>query len=294
MTLRFQPLHEQFGVEIAGVDVASMSDEVFGRVEATAEEHSLVLFREQSLDDARQLALTRRFGEPEFSHVAYGRDGSIEYVGVIGNIAPDGMQLPASDKKVVFGTGNEMWHSDSSFRPVPTRFSLSYAYEITPQGGEIEFVSTRPAYAALPDALKARMEDLVVIHDYVFSRSKVGEDVVSPSLAKSLPPVRQKLVRTNPVTGHKNFYVGSHAKTIEGWRDEDARELLDDLIARTVMPESIYQHRWRVGDLLIWDNRCLLHRGCPYDADRYRRRMHQTRVVGVPTLDEDSVAARVS
>ncbi|MGI9336365.1 MAG: TauD/TfdA dioxygenase family protein, partial [Gammaproteobacteria bacterium] len=167
-----------------------------------------------------------------------------------------------------------------------TRFSLSYAHEVTPQGGELEFASARPAYAELPDSLKDRIEDLVVIHDYVYSRSKVGKDVVWSSLAESLPPVPQRLVRTNPVTGQKNFFVGSHARTMQGWRDEDARELLDDLIARTVKPENIYRHRWREGDLLIWDNRCLLHRGRPYDADRHRRRMHQTRVVGVATFEE--------
>jgi alpha-ketoglutarate-dependent 2,4-dichlorophenoxyacetate dioxygenase len=288
MKLQTRPLHPDFGLEILAVDLSeSMEAALFESIEAAVEERSVVLVREQSLDDARQLAFSRRFGELEYGHVAYGRDGSVEYMGRIGNIDANGVQLPSQHENVVFSTGNEMWHSDSSFREVPARLSISYAYEVTPEGGELEFVSTRAAYARLPEHLKETIADLVVIHDYVYSRSKVGEDVVSDSLARSLPPVRQRLVRTNPVTGAKNYYVGSHARSIEGWDDEDARALLDDLVARATKPGYRYQHRWQVGDLLIWDNRCVLHRGRPYDADRYRRRMHQTRVAGLcSSLDE--------
>ena len=296
MTLETRPLHPDFGVEILGVDLARpLSDARFAEIEDAVERFSVVLMRGQSIDDEIQLAFSRRFGALEYGHVAYGNDGRIEYVGHIGNVDADGRHLPARDKKVVFSTGNEMWHSDSSFREVPARFSISYAYEVTPQGGELEFVSTRAAYARLPADIKSTIADLVAVHDYVYSRSKVGENVVSPSLAASLPPVRQKLVRTNPSTGAKNYYVGSHARAMEGWRDEDARRLLDDLVARATQPEYRYVHRWRVGDLLIWDNRCVLHRGRPYDADRYRRRMHQTRVAGLcSSLDEDRQEHRPS
>ena len=289
MALETRPLHADFGVEILGLDLAKpLSEERFAEIEAAVERYSVVLMRGQSLDDDVQLAFSRRFGELEFGHLAYGNHGRIEYVGRIGNIDAEGRQMRATHDKVVFSTGNEMWHSDSSFREIPAKLSISYAYEVTPEGGELEFVSTRVAYARLPAGLKATIRDLITIHDYVYSRSKVGENVVSPSLAKSLPPVRQKLVRTNPVTGAKNYYVGSHARTIEGWNDEEARRLLDDLIDRATRPECRYQHRWQVGDLLIWDNRCVLHRGRPYDADRYRRRMHQTRVAGrCSSLDED-------
>jgi alpha-ketoglutarate-dependent 2,4-dichlorophenoxyacetate dioxygenase len=289
MKLQTRSLHPDFGVEILAVDVSqSLEDALFEELETAVEQYSVVLLRGQSLDDAGQLAFSRRFGELEYGHVAYGRDGSIEYVGRIGNIDANGVQLPRKHKKVVFSTGNEMWHSDSSFREIPARLSISYAYEVTPEGGELEFVSTRAAYSRLSANIKQTIADLVVIHDYVYSRGKVGEDVVSDSLAASLPPVRQRLVRTNHVTGAKNYYVGSHARSIEGWDNEDARALLDELTARASKPEYRYQHRWQAGDLLIWDNRCVLHRGRPYDADRYRRRMHQTRVAGrCSSLDED-------
>ena len=294
MTLETRCLHPEFGVEILGVDLAKPLDDArFAEIEQAVERFSVVLMRGQSIDDEIQLAFSRRFGELEYGHVAYGNHGRIEYVGRIGNVDADGRQLPASDKKVVFSTGNEMWHSDSSFREVPARLSISYAYEVTPEGGELEFASTRAAYASLPSEIKRTIDDLIVIHDYVYSRSKVGEAVVSPSLAASLPPVRQKLVRTNPSTGAKNYYVGSHARSIEGWSDEDARRLLDDLVERATRPERRYRHRWRIGDLLVWDNRCILHRGLPYDADRYRRRMHQTRVAGgCSSLDEDRADRR--
>lgn len=293
MKLQLRPLHPDFGVEILDVDLSEpVSDAQFADIERAAEEYSVVLFRRQSLDDDGQLAFSRRFGELEYGHVAYGRDGSIEYVGRIGNVDASGKQMPSTHKRVVFSTGNEMWHSDSSFKKIPARFSISFAYEVTPEGGELEFVSTRPAYARLPSNLKETIADLVVVHDYVFSRSQVGEDVVSSSLAATLPPVRQKLVRTNPATGAKNYYVGSHARSIDGMNDEDARVLLDDLMARATRSEDRYEHCWLVGDLLIWDNRCVLHRGKPYDADRYRRRMHQTRVAGLcSSLEEDGLLA---
>jgi len=270
-----KPLHPDFGLEICGVELAGTDADTFREIELAAEHYSLLVFREQHLDDTRQLALTQRFGKAEFAHLAYANEGRIEYIGYIGNVDRDGTHLQAAHKDVVFGTGNYMWHSDSSFRPVPAKFSISYAYEVTPKGGELEFVSTRAAYARLREDQQQKLEGLIGIHDYVYSRSKAAE--VPQAVVDVLPPVRQRLVRTNPVTGRKNYYVGSHVKTIEGWEEMQARCLIDELIAAATRPEDIYRHPWRVGDLLIWDNRCLLHRGSAYDADRYRRCMHQTR-----------------
>ena len=291
MNLQLRHLHPDFAVEIQDIDLsAPLDDATFAAIEMAVEKYSIVLFRNQDFNDNKQIKFSQRFGKLEFNHVIYGQEGRKEYIGRIGNIDAEGKQMPAKHKRVIFSTGNEMWHSDSSFRPVPAKFSISFAYEVTPEGGELEFVSTRAAYARLPEGIKTKIEDLITIHDYVFSRSKVSPDAVTPSHAASLPPVPQKLVRINPVTGEKNYYVGSHARSIEHWDDTEARILLDDLLERAVQPEHIYQHRWQVGDLLIWDNRCLLHRGCPYDADRYRRRMHQTRVAGLcSTLEENKM-----
>ncbi len=288
MTIELRPLHGDFGIEILNVDIsAGLGNAQFAEIEQAVEDYSVVLIKHQNLDDDLQRAFGNRFGELEFDHVTYGRDRRVNYVYRIGNIDRDGNHMPASHERVVFSTGNQMWHTDSSFRPAPAKFSISYAYEVTPQGGELEFVSARAAYARLPESLQSTINDLVVTHDYVFSRSKVSPDAVTPSHAESLPPVPQRLVRTNPVNGKKNYYVGSHARSIEGWSDSEARVLLDDLLDRAIQPECIYSHRWETQDLLIWDNRCVLHHGRPFDADRYRRRMHQIRVTcGCSSMDE--------
>lgn len=274
-----RPLHPDFGVELVDVDLTSLDSNAFVEVERVVEEHSVVLAAGQRFDDDSQVAFTRRFGELEHNHVKLGQSGVKQYFYRIGNIDDEGNQLPSDDRHVRFSTGNEMWHSDSSFRPVPAKLSISHAKEVSAEGGELEFVSTRAAYRALPDALKEKLSGLAAVHDYVFSRSKVGADVVAPSHAESLPPVRQKLVRRNPTTGDLNYYIGSHARDIVGWSWEASRELLDELLERATAPGRIYTHRWSPGDLLIWDNRCVLHRGRPFDADRHRRRMHQTRAL---------------
>ncbi len=279
--LRIEPLHEDFGARVQGIDLRQpLAPEAVREIQAAIDQHSFLYFPDQQMDDERHLAFTRSLGELEESHVALGQTGQINYLGTIGNVQPDGSRLGSGHKKTIFLTGNNMWHTDSSFREVPSRLSIMCAYEVPEAGGATEFASARAAYQRLDAAMQERIEPLVAIHDYVFSRSKVGPDAVTPSHAASLPPVRQKLVRTNPGTGAKNYYIGSHVKAIEGWSDRDSRQLLDDLQERATKPQYIYSHAWRPGDLVIWDNRCMIHRGSGYDADRYRRYMRQTRVRG--------------
>ena len=287
-TLRIEKIHPDFGARITGVDMrAPVDEDTMAEIRAAADEYSFLCFPDQDMDDARQLAFTRGLGEPEPNHVVQGQEGRIVYFGTIGNVMEDGSKLGNDHKRTIFQTGNNMWHSDSSFRKVPSRFSIMCAYEVPAEGGRTEFVSERAAYRRLPDAMKEKIDPLLAVHDYVFSRSKVAPDAVTPSHAASLPPVRQKLVRTNPRTGEKNYFVGSHAKEIVGWTFEESRALLDDLLDRATRAEHVYSHAWRPGDLVVWDNRCLLHRGSGYDADKYRRRMRQTRVYGAgSTLDE--------
>jgi alpha-ketoglutarate-dependent 2,4-dichlorophenoxyacetate dioxygenase len=286
--LTIEPLHSEFGARITGIDLREpLSAAAVEEIRAAIDEYSFLCFPDQPLNDDLQLAFTRSLGEPEPNHVKLGQEGVIEYFGTIGNVQPDGSKLGNSDKRTIFQTGNNMWHSDSSFREVPTYVSIMCAYEVPAEGGETEFISTRAAYARLPAEMQAKIDPLIAIHDYVFSRSKVSPDAVTPSHAASLPPVRQKLVRTNPRTGAKNYFVGSHASAIDGWNDADSRTLLDDLLARATGPEHVYSHVWQPEDLVIWDNRCVLHRGSGYDADRFRRRIRQTRVAGAgSTLTE--------
>ena len=286
-TLSSQSLHPEFGARIMGVDLRTdLDDATVAAIRDAVDRYAFLVFPNQKFDDAAQLALTRRFGEPEPSHVAKG-EGRLEYFGTIGNVQADGSVLGNTHKKTIFLTGNNMWHSDASFKETPAFLSIMCAYETPAEGGATLFASTRSAYARLPAARKAELDPLIVIHDYVYSRSKVALDAVSPELAATLPPVRHRLVRRNPTTGEKNVFIGSHAKAIEGWSERDSRALLDGLVEETVGDTHIYAHRWQPGEVVFWDNRCLIHRGEGYDADKYRRYMRQTRTRGNgPTLAE--------
>ena len=279
-------IRNDFGAQISNVDLSiSIKKEDIKAILKAIDDFSFLIFPDQSLSDNSHLEFTKLLGTPEPNHVAQGRDGIINYFGTIGNVQPDGTVQGNNHQHTKFLTGNNMWHTDSSFRKVPSFVSIMMAYEVPEEGGETQFVSARSAYARLPDDMKEKIDPLEVIHDYVFSRSKVAE--VDPKHAASLPPITQKLVRRNPNTGAKNFYIGSHAKEILGWNYDDSRLLLDELLAETVADEYVYTHTWQPGDLVIWDNRCILHRGTGYDADKYRRFMRQTRVAGSgPTLEE--------
>ena len=277
--MKIEPLHPEFGARIGGVDLCQPLDQSdFEQIDAAINRYSFLLFENQQMNDETHLDLTRRFGELEEEHGSYYSLGEITYIGRVGNIDNDGNKVSA--RQIKASTGNEMWHSDSSFREIPAMYSILTAYEVPDEEGVTEFASARSAYQRLDHETRQCIESKVGIHDYIYSRSKVGDDAVTRNQRTYMHPVRQRLVRQNPVTGDRNVFVGSHVKEIEGMPDAEARPLIARLIAEVTRPESIYRHRWKVGDFVIWDNRCLLHRGCGYDADKYRRRMHQTRVRG--------------
>jgi alpha-ketoglutarate-dependent 2,4-dichlorophenoxyacetate dioxygenase len=277
--LRIEPLHEDFGARVTGIALSGdlTADEV-AAVRAAIDTYSVLLFPDQDMSDEKHLAFTRLLGEPEVNHGVYGATGRIAYLATIGNVKDDGTKRGGDDPHTRHQTGNNMWHSDSSFREVPSFVSILHAYEVPDEGGETAFVSQRAAYARLPEEMQARIEPLRVLHDYVFSRSKVAP--VNANHAASIPPVTHRLVKTNPANGRKNYFVGSHARAIPGLHGVEARELIDGLLERATRPQDIWTQRWRAGDTLIWDNRCILHRGLGYDAERYRRYMRQTRVTG--------------
>ncbi len=281
-----EPLHPDFGARITGVDLgAPLSEPEVESIREAIDTWSLLCFPGQAMTDEAHLDFTRRLGEPEAEHVTLGKTGKVVYFGTVGNVTADGGTHGNAHPRTRYQTGNEMWHSDSSFRLVPSFVSITHAYEVPGEGGGTHFVSMRSAYERLPGDLQATIDPLHVLHDYVFSRSQVA--LVDPAHAASLPPVAHRLVRTNPRNGRKGYYVGSHARSIVGWSGIESRRLIDDLLERATRPEDVYTHQWQAGDTVIWDNRCLLHRGAGYDADRWRRRMRQTRVAGAcPTLEE--------
>jgi alpha-ketoglutarate-dependent 2,4-dichlorophenoxyacetate dioxygenase len=187
---------------------------------------------------------------------------------------------------MLYQSGNQLWHTDSSFKPTPAMASLLSGREVPPVGGETEFVSMRHAYATLPDETRRRLEGRVVVHSILYSRSTIAKGLFDPEHEKDLPPVRQALVRSNPVNGRKSIYIGSHAWYIEEIPFEQSRRLLDDLLAHTTRPECVFQHRWTQWDLVMWDNRCVLHRGRVWDAAKHRRVMRRTTIAGEgPTAD---------
>ena len=293
--MQIETLHKEFGATVTGVDLSNLSEQQFADIDQAINQYSFLLFPDQHLDDQSHIQFTSRFGELEEEHVTYYSTGGISYIGVVGNVDLDGNKRDNQDRKTRAQTGNQLWHSDSSFREIPSQYSLLYAYEVPDEGGETEFVSARAAYARLDQETKTNIDSMVGIHDYIYSRTQVGEDAVNQGQRTFMHPVRQKLVRTNPVTGEKNYYVGSHVRDIDGMESDDARPLIQSLIDEATRPESIYRHTWKSGDFVIWDNRCMLHRGCGYDADKYRRRMHQTRVRCRSTsLAEDMYANIVS
>ena len=281
-----ESIHAEFGARISGVDLSRpLDDEEFARIDLAINQYSLLLFENQQMNDDRHLEFSRRFGQLEEEHVSYYSSGEVTYIGHIGNIDADGNMISA--RQIKSSTGNEMWHSDSSFREIPAMYSILCAYEVPAEAGETEFASARSAYQRLDQAIRDRIGGRVGIHDYIYSRTKVGEDAVTQGQRTYMHPVRQRLVRQNPVTGDKNVFVGSHVKQIEGMEDDEAKALIEQLIKEIARPQSVYRHRWRAGDVVIWDNRCTLHRGCGYDAEKYRRRMHQTRVRGIcPSIAE--------
>lgn len=293
MSLTMRRLHPLFGAEIVGVDVKSVDAPTFQAVVDAFNEHSVLLFRGQSLTDEQQIAFSRRFGplETTIRSIA-SQSGTPDHIANLSNVDADNLLIPAGDKRNVFNAGNQMWHTDSSFKKVPALASLLSGREIPPAGGETQFASMRVAYERLPADMQRVLEGKVAVHSFAYSRGLVDNGLLPPEHAAQVPPVPQALVRVNPANGRKAFYVGSHACEIVGMPTAEARALLRELRLAATRPELVYTHRWRVGDLVMWDNRCMLHRGRPWDESRHRRVMHRTTVAGDgPTAPEDGPVA---
>jgi len=281
MTLAIRPLHRAFGVGIQGVDVRTAADATFGLIADAFESHSVLLFRGQSLTDEEQIGFSRRFGPLEVTIRTIASEVRVApEISNLANVDANDRVIPAGDRRNLFNAGNQMWHSDSSFKRVPALASLLSAREVPPSGGETEFASTRVAYARLPAETREALEGRVAIHSFVYSRGLVSEGLLPPDHAAQVPPVPQALVRLNPRNGRKAFFVGSHACEIVGMPTEEARDLLRRLLDLATEPDAVYTHVWRPGDLAMWDNRCVLHRGRPWDESAHRRVMHRTTVAG--------------
>jgi alpha-ketoglutarate-dependent 2,4-dichlorophenoxyacetate dioxygenase len=282
MAIRIAPLTDLFAAEIAGVDIARpIDDATWAEIRAAFDEHSVLVFRRARLDDDTQVAFSQRFGALEITRsmnpaagTPFARQSNLDI--------KTGDVIPPDDRRMVYQLANMLWHSDSSFKAVPSLCSLLSARIVPPEGGATEFASTRAAYPSLPDALKRRVEHAIAVHDFSWSRNQVRPGFFTAEERAVYPPVRHPLVRVNPVNGRRCLFLGAHASYIEGLPIDDGRALLAELLEHVTQPRFRYRHEWTEGDLVIWDNRCVLHRATPYDSLRHQRLLQRTTVSGDP------------
>jgi alpha-ketoglutarate-dependent 2,4-dichlorophenoxyacetate dioxygenase len=295
MTVAIRQLHPVFVGEVSGVDVtAPLTAEEVAAVEAGMDRYAVLVFRDQQLTDEQQMAFSRHFGPLEDArggNITKPEDKRLR-VGMndVSNLGRDGRPLARDSRQRLFNLGNMLWHSDSSFRRIPARYSLLSARLVNPVGGNTEFADMRAAYDALDAATKAQIAALVCEHSLMYSRGSLGMLDYSDEERAMFRPVRQCLVRRHPVTGRPSLYLSSHAGAIVGMPMPEARILLRDLTEHATQPRFVYVHRWRQWDLVMWDNRQVMHRVRRYDESQPRD-MRRTTVAGdAPTTAQVEVA----
>jgi len=262
------------GAELRGVDLSAIDAADFAALHAALLEHGLLIARGQSLGHAEHVAIARRFGPLE----ALGREMGTEHPEVIAitNVAEDGTVRAPADPEMSILSVNEHWHTDSSFREVPSSVSIFRADVVPPLGGDTFFVSLRRAWLALDREERASLASLRLEHDYGRSAKRLGSWM--PASIEDAP-VMHPLVRRHPETGEECLYLSAHALRVEGMSEEDGRALIDRLLAHCTREEAVYRHVWAPGDVALWDNRCMLHRAEGFD-ERHPRRMYHVRVQG--------------
>src|SRR2546427_670188 len=295
MNVSIRQIHPVFVGEVSGIDISRpLSRDEIAAVEAGMDRYAVLVFHDQKLTDEQQMAFSANFGpledarggnitKPEAKRLQVGMND-------VSNLGKDGRPLPRDSRERAFNLGNMLWHSDSSFRPIPAKYSLLSARVVNPVGGNTEFADMRAAYDALDAATKAEIEDLVCEHSLMYSRGSLGMLDYSDEERAMFKPVRQRLVRTHPVTGRKSLYLSSHAGAIVGLPTAEARILLRDLNEHATQPAFVYVHEWRSWDLVMWDNRQMMHRVRRYDESQ-RRDMRRTTVAGDAQTAEQVRAA---
>lgn len=263
-------LHPLFAAEILDVDTSADLDAgVIRAIEKAIDEFAVVVFRNQSLSVEDQIGFARRFGPLEGATMRARPDNKHRTphseVVDIANVDENDRIQGSDDRRRVYNLGNRLWHTDSSFRAVRGALSMLYARRIPPSGGDTEFADMRAAYDALPQDVKRQAEPLWVEHDRAHSRVMLGVTNHTPEELAAFPPVRHKLVQKHPTSGRTTLYLAAHARDVVGWPVPDGRIFLHELMEAATQREFVYRHRWRVGDLVIWDNRCTMHRARPFD-----------------------------
>jgi alpha-ketoglutarate-dependent 2,4-dichlorophenoxyacetate dioxygenase len=294
MTLSIHPISQNFAGEVSGVDLRTrISREDAAAIEAGMDRYAVLVFHDQRIDDDEQMAFTRNFGEIENAqggnitkdHERRLRQGMND----VSNLDKDGQPLDRNDRRRMFNLGNRLWHSDSSYRAIPAKFSLLSARTVVPRGGNTEFADMRAGYDALDTQMRTLVEDLICEHSLLYSRGSMGFTELTEDERAMFRPVRQRLVRTHPVTGRKSLFLSSHIGAIVGWPIPEARDLIRDLIEHATQREFVYAHSWNQYDFVMWDNRQTMHRVRRFDESQPRD-MRRTTVAG-SAMTAEQVAA---
>jgi alpha-ketoglutarate-dependent 2,4-dichlorophenoxyacetate dioxygenase len=294
MTIAIRPVNPGFVAEIGGIDLGSSADQAtVDAIREAIDRYAVLVFHDQHLDDTRLRDFAANFGPLEIGRAA-ARGGRRRLahpeIGDISNLDEDGRLRQRDDGRRLDSLGNRLWHTDASYMPVPVVLGMLHAVAVPPAsalgGGETEFADMRAAYDALSEAMKAEIDGLVAEHDVFWSRGQIGFAEFPPGEHEQYPPSRQRLVRRHPGSQRKTLYLSAHASHIVGWPVPEGRLLLLDLNTHATQPEFVYSHKWQVGDLVIWDNRCTMHRGRPHD-DSYPRDLRRATTLDVgSTLEE--------
>lgn len=284
MAFEINALHPLFAAEVVGFDLdAPVTGSNKDFIEAMMAKHAVLALRGLKPSDAGQLRFARSFGPLELPPKMSDRPSTIKYrispeLYDISNLDISGTIIPANDPRTKFNIGNERFHTDSSFNSLPTKWSLLLAYETPKEGADTQFVDTRAVYDALPDETKKRIEGLKAVHDLWGVRAKFEYGgAISDEMKKLMPPVEQDLVRVS-ASGRKALYIGQHASHIVGMDEEEGAPLLAELMEFATQTRFIYSHKWRPGDLVIWDNRCTLHRGTAFNRYVDRRDLRRATI----------------
>ncbi|WP_422009661.1 TauD/TfdA dioxygenase family protein [Reyranella sp.] len=292
MSITVTPTHPEFVAEISGVDLARpLKPTDRQTIEDAINRYAVVVFRGQTLDDEKQVAFAGHFGPIESSALKL-RHRDIKHriessqVADISNLDGDGNVMKPDARRRLDGLANRLWHTDASFRAVPGALSMLYAHVIPEEGGDTEFADMRAAYDALPEAKKKELEGLVAEHSIWRSREQLGVVQYTDEERASLPPVPQRVVRTHPGSHRKTLYLAAHASHILGLPVADGRLIILDLIEHATQPRFVHAHRWAKGDLVIWDNRCTMHRARPFDTTKVRDLRRVTTRDVASTLDQ--------
>jgi len=266
------------GVEILGFNLKKNIDKnIIGQVSDLLSQFSVVVIRDQNITNEQHINFSEYFGDLEVTKA--GTNGAGSKLIILQNFDEDGNIVPPTDRQRLNNLANQEWHSDSSFKKIPSKLSILSAKMIPAKGGNTEFLSMRAVYNALPKKLKSNIEDKVCWHDYSYGRSKIDANLVTADEKKALPPVKQKLVLNNKKYG-KSLYIGAHCSKIDGMNDDESQNLLDEIYEYIDNESHVYSHIWKPYDLIMWDNRAVLHRATPIKGRVEKRLMVRTTIAG--------------